>query len=69
MVNAPELVEVPKKTLWPLLLRRGGVQKLKIDQERRNQELLENSKMWFNQKLNNAIRMQMIHSLILKHAI
>jgi hypothetical protein len=51
-----------RKSLWHLRLRRGGGHKLleriplqKNDRERRNQKLLEDSRMWFNQKLNNTI--------------
>jgi hypothetical protein len=77
-VNTPERVEVPNKTtLAPSTKKEGGGgQKLlekitlqKCDQERRNQKLLENPKMWFNQTLNNIIRMKMIHNLVLKRAI
>jgi hypothetical protein len=74
--NAPESVEVPNKTTSAPSTKKRGGQKLleriplqKNERERRNQKLLENSKIWFNQKLNNTIRMQMIRSLVLKRAI
>jgi hypothetical protein len=74
--NAPESVEVPNKTTSAPSTKKRGGQKLleriplqKNERERRNQKLLENSKIWFNEKLNNTIRMQMIRSLVLKRAI
>jgi hypothetical protein len=61
-VNAPKRVEVPKKTtLAPSAKKRGGHKLLeriplqKSEQERKNQMLLRNPTMWFNQKLNNTI--------------
>jgi hypothetical protein len=76
VVNAPERVEVPKKTtLAPSTKKRGRAETNRKDNasEKRSRKeklrALENSRMWFNQKLNNTIRMQMIHSLTLKHAI
>jgi hypothetical protein len=69
-------VEVQKKTtLAPSTKKRGRAETTRKDTasekrpKKENQKLLENPRMWFNQMLNNTIQTQMIHSLVLKHAI